>query len=438
VKYNQPFGISDPNAPYINGNPSTGMMGSIPPAASIEYPQREIVNLITHAGISPDNADLSQLARAIQGGKLIYGVDTGTANIYSCALTPAPLAYYDGLAVWLLPANSNSGPATVNINGLGPRNIVRRGGGPLQPGDMPAAYKSLLTYNSLHSNFELYGTGFTTSGFMPILSANTTLYVNGSTGDDNAYDGTTAAVTPPHGPFKTITRAITETFKYGPSIYYMTINVAAGTYAEDVNTPSIGGPGIVLNGAGKTATFITGRQNANSTIGCNGPNRLQCNNLYASNMNINTSGGGMSAFGAGLGGTLTVNNCQSGGATNYIFCGYPAGHIAIFHHDFQANATCDYALIATSVSTVDVSQIGFYATINFLGPLTCRGAFAASGTNSIVAVGDTRYVNFVNPSYVVGPKYSASMNGTIVTAGSGANYLPGNSAGYISTGGQYQ
>jgi hypothetical protein len=49
VKYNQPYGITDPDAPYINGNPSTGTMGSIPPAPSIEHPQREIVNVIQYA-----------------------------------------------------------------------------------------------------------------------------------------------------------------------------------------------------------------------------------------------------------------------------------------------------------------------------------------------------------------------------------------------------
>ena len=53
MKYNQPYGVSDPNAPYINGNPTTGTMGSIPPAASIEYPQREIVNVISNGGLTP-------------------------------------------------------------------------------------------------------------------------------------------------------------------------------------------------------------------------------------------------------------------------------------------------------------------------------------------------------------------------------------------------
>ena len=68
MKYEAPYGVSDPNSSYINGNPATGTMGSIPPAASIENPQREIVNLITDAGGTPTDADLHQLARGVQSG----------------------------------------------------------------------------------------------------------------------------------------------------------------------------------------------------------------------------------------------------------------------------------------------------------------------------------------------------------------------------------
>ena len=79
MKYNQPFDQTDPNAPYQNGNPATGTDGSIPPAESIEFPQREIVNVISWAFshgyvdstgalcAAPTNADLEQLRKAIQG-----------------------------------------------------------------------------------------------------------------------------------------------------------------------------------------------------------------------------------------------------------------------------------------------------------------------------------------------------------------------------------
>lgn len=66
MKYNQPFDQTNPDAPYVNGNPGAGIQGSIPPAASLEYPQREIVNAITAAGLTPTNGDLTQLWQAMQ------------------------------------------------------------------------------------------------------------------------------------------------------------------------------------------------------------------------------------------------------------------------------------------------------------------------------------------------------------------------------------
>ena len=66
MKYNAPFGAANPDAAYINGNPSIGLAGSIPPAESIEYPQREIVKAIIDAGMVPANDDLGQLSKAIR------------------------------------------------------------------------------------------------------------------------------------------------------------------------------------------------------------------------------------------------------------------------------------------------------------------------------------------------------------------------------------
>lgn len=79
MKYNQPYGVVDPEAVYVNGDPSIGRQGSIPPAESIEYDQREIVNVIKFAHdhnlidndgaacAAPTNTDLEQLRKAIFG-----------------------------------------------------------------------------------------------------------------------------------------------------------------------------------------------------------------------------------------------------------------------------------------------------------------------------------------------------------------------------------
>src|SRR3954467_10058290 len=65
MDYNQPTG-GLPGDPYIGKNVAAGIQGSKVPPHAIEYPQREIINVITPAGITPSNGDLTQLYQAIR------------------------------------------------------------------------------------------------------------------------------------------------------------------------------------------------------------------------------------------------------------------------------------------------------------------------------------------------------------------------------------
>jgi hypothetical protein len=442
MKYEQPYGVSDPNAPYINGNPSTGTMGSIPPAAAIENPQREIVNLISDAGLSPADTDMHQLAKGVQCGRLNYAVDAGTAAAYQAVFVPPLDSYYDGLAVWLLPAHSNSGPATFD-GGPGPRNIVRRGGAALVAGDMPADFKSLLTYNAKHGNFELYGTGFTIGGFQPILTANTTLYVNAATGDDSAYDGTTATVSGPHGPFKTIGRAISETFKYGPSLYTMTINVAAGTYPETVTCPSLRGPTIIMNGAGQSSTFVTGATDQHTFYVGGG------NVMYVSNMYVSQPGGPMSAvflcscFVCANGGQLFTNNITTGSAPGgFIFFCSTGGIVWCGNHGFASGSVAigiwfaDAGIIELAPAPAQVSTYTFGGVFTLTGS---PGATVFASAGGAVIQGPPPYAPvFQNSGFLSsGYKFYASFNGAIVVNGQPPSFFPGANPGILTTGGQY-
>lgn len=64
MKYNQPIGAAE-GASYIDGNPGLGIEGSPVPAAAIEAAQREIVNVLVAAGLTPTLGDNTQLAAAI-------------------------------------------------------------------------------------------------------------------------------------------------------------------------------------------------------------------------------------------------------------------------------------------------------------------------------------------------------------------------------------
>ncbi|MCP4392787.1 MAG: hypothetical protein GY804_00705 [Alphaproteobacteria bacterium] len=65
MKYIKPFNATEENAPYVNANPAEAIPGSIPPAEVFEHIQREILSVITDAGLTPDAEDLTQLNQAI-------------------------------------------------------------------------------------------------------------------------------------------------------------------------------------------------------------------------------------------------------------------------------------------------------------------------------------------------------------------------------------
>ena len=65
MKYVQPVGEADPNAPYKDRNTGAGEPGSRVPAKAIENPQREIQEVILQAGLEPSSEDVTQLNAAI-------------------------------------------------------------------------------------------------------------------------------------------------------------------------------------------------------------------------------------------------------------------------------------------------------------------------------------------------------------------------------------
>ena len=53
--------------------------------------------------------------------------DTGSANAYAIALSPAVASYIAGLVVHFIPANNSTGASTINVSALGTRAIQIQG-----------------------------------------------------------------------------------------------------------------------------------------------------------------------------------------------------------------------------------------------------------------------------------------------------------------------
>lgn len=82
--------------------------------------------------LTEDNVVNSQLIT------LYGGVDSGSGNAYILNFTANFTAYTDGVVVIWIPAHSNTGASTININGLGVINIVNADGSALIAGELTA------------------------------------------------------------------------------------------------------------------------------------------------------------------------------------------------------------------------------------------------------------------------------------------------------------
>jgi hypothetical protein len=172
----QPYGISDPNAPYINGNPSIGLQGSIPPAAAFEHPMREIVGVISKSMIAPDSGDLLQMAKSIRSQRLNYAEDTGAVNTVVVAYDPAIPSYTIGLVLHVKILHSNSAPVVTLDAGAGPRPVIHMNGSQPNIGDIPAGAVIEFIYDGTSWQMVNF-LGFTApSGTSPPVS--TIYYIN--------------------------------------------------------------------------------------------------------------------------------------------------------------------------------------------------------------------------------------------------------------------
>ena len=76
-------------------------------------------------------------AGQIQDGGLIFqSNDTGSANTYAIALTPAVTAYVAGQVFHFKAANASSGASTLNVNALGAKNIKKKNDQDIAAGDI--------------------------------------------------------------------------------------------------------------------------------------------------------------------------------------------------------------------------------------------------------------------------------------------------------------
>lgn len=91
----------------------------------------------------------------VNGGYANYATATGSANAYVVALSAQITALADGLAVRFKANAANTGAATVNVNSLGAKAIVRPSGAALEASDIANGQIVEVCYDSTNDRFQL-------------------------------------------------------------------------------------------------------------------------------------------------------------------------------------------------------------------------------------------------------------------------------------------
>lgn len=119
-------------------------------------PASEIQKVIEALGIALSAGDLNQLGKGIAGyvANGNFYTDSGAADAYVLTTIGNKQTlpeYTDGMIVEFLAGNTNAGASTVNVAGLGVKNIVDTSGG----GEIIVNARYILRYRVLTDDFEI-------------------------------------------------------------------------------------------------------------------------------------------------------------------------------------------------------------------------------------------------------------------------------------------
>ena len=272
-----------------------------------------------------------------------------------------------------------------------------------------------------------YDTGWATpsggGGGREILTANRTYYVS-TTGSDSA-DGLTVGT-----PFLTIQHAIDIAAGLDQSVYDITIQLADGTYNENVILKTALGAGhMYLAGNSTTPTNVV--INSTSYLNANGVSvcvQTDGNPRWSiSDFKITSSAGGAIV-------ALRADNTLVSYSGVNFGTGFTTLIVAALAGSIQALGAWvvsggGYAAIRTTQNGVFVTAVSCTVT----GTPAFTGAFVVSGQGGVVyAAGSASY-----SGAATGKRYIANDLGFISSNGGGASFYPGNVAGTTATGGVY-
>jgi predicted type IV restriction endonuclease len=103
--------------------------------------------------LNPTPSSFIVTAQELQNQFWSYVLDTGTTNNYAVTLSPAPGSYVDALYLVMRAAHPNTAASTINVNGLGVKNIVDNTNAALVGGEILLGSDYILMYSVHYGAF---------------------------------------------------------------------------------------------------------------------------------------------------------------------------------------------------------------------------------------------------------------------------------------------
>jgi hypothetical protein len=226
------------------------------------------------------------------------------------------------------------------------------------------------------------------------------------------------------GAFSTIQKAIDTACALDLSIYYVTINVADGTYS-----------GFVLkNYIGVGPIYIVGNTTTPANVDLSGASTnvqgSQWGRTYSlSGVKIaNSAGNGMGLNGPG---TLNINNMEFGACSAAHIRADNSCFVLGTNGTFKISGNAGYGWLVGFLSLINLDS----STITYTANVAYSQAHCYAQMEGLINVPAVTWT--LGGNTVTGKRYNAYANATINTSGGGATFIPGDVAGTTTGDGVY-
>ena len=370
------------------------------------------------ASIIPNTSNLPT-ATSIQNSTWTGYDDTGTSDYLIISPSPAPTSYTK-FQEWLIKKGASPNATTtprLNVGGLGAVPLVNMDGSSIPVRGLPGGTIMKAIYDG--ANFRVIS--FASARIR--LAADTTLYVNASTGNDSN-SGSAGA------PFASIQAAINyaqASLDLGG--FNLTISVAAGTYGtNNIGGAWVGGgsSNVTISGDTSSPSLTVISTASGSCISAQGSGAgVTLKNLTMNSTGVNGLVAANQTASIILAENLTFGACPNSG---HIFCAGSSSIVINRSYTINGGAASHWQIINGSLAV----QAG--VTITLAGTPNFTFAFASLTNAATIFCAAT-------PTFsgsATGTRFIASGNSVINTNGATeATFLPGSTAGSRVSGAQW-